>query len=327
MEINFTVNKPHNWLENVADQFGVAIQNNTIYLPKNLGDGFLRHYYLTNEFVLTYLRFKLKHPLTFIRNAGEVTHLSPITFYIHKKKFQQVVAHETREISAKSPNGIFWPSAQMGTKWEFPLNEWVSNITIVTNHQFILNSLKETKVNYVHQLLNSTKPFYISEEMTQEMLDISDEIINVIDHGHHPAVSNLFIESKVIQLLAIFLEKIIERPLNKSTSDLKTDDVDKLFRTKSVILNDLSKVPPIKDLAATVGISESKLQKLFKQVFGKSIYQYSLYEKMRLAKKMLQSKKYSISEIGYQLGYSNLSHFSKAFRNQFGVNPRDCTSI
>lgn len=133
------------------------------------------------------------------------------------------------------------------------------------------------------------------------MLDISDEIINVIDNRHHPSVSNPFIESKVIQLLAVFLEKIIKRPLNKSNGDLKTDDEDILFRVKSVILNNLSNVPPIKDLAATVDISESKLQKLFKQIFGKSIYQYSLYEKMRLAK-ILLSLKFSIT------GDGNLRH-------------------
>jgi AraC-like DNA-binding protein len=80
-------------------------------------------------------------------------------------------------------------------------------------------------------------------------------------------------------------------------------------------------------LADTVGFSDSKLQKSFKQVFGKSIYQYALYEKMLVAQKMLKSKKYSVSEVGYELGYSNLSHFTKAFKNQFGVNPKTYASM
>ncbi|MDD4115272.1 MAG: helix-turn-helix transcriptional regulator, partial [Massilibacteroides sp.] len=75
-------------------------------------------------------------------------------------------------------------------------------------------------------------------------------------------------------------------------------------------------------LSIEAGMSISKLQKCFPQVFGKSISQYALSEKMNLARQKLDTKKYSVSEVGYQIGYSNLSHFSIAFKNEFGVNPK-----
>ena len=34
---------------------------------------------------------------------------------------------------------------------------------------------------------------------------------------------------------------------------------------------------------------------------------------------MLQCKQYSVSEAGFQVGYSNLSKFSKSFKDQFGI--------
>lgn len=322
MIIEFTVDKPQNWLQHVAEQFGVELEENTINFPPHLGEGFLRHYYLSNGITLNYLRFKFVQKITFSRKAGKVVTFSPIMFYIHEKKIRQDIEDEIKEIYSNSPNGIFWPSSQISSVWQFPVNEWLSNITITVSHQWLLNYCKSDTSNYVHQILTSEKPFYIFEEITSHMHHIISDIVDVVENKSHPCVANLFLECKTTELLAVFLEKLIERPLNENIASLNLSDVEKLFQVKESLIKNIANTPKLKALAEIVGFSESKLQKTFKQVFGKSIYQYALYEKMLLAQKMLKSRKYSVSEIGYELGYSNLSHFTKAFKNQFGVNPK-----
>ena len=42
---------------------------------------------------------------------------------------------------------------------------------------------------------------------------------------------------------------------------------------------------------------------------------------MEFAKKEIIKKKYSLSELAYILNYSDLSAFSRAYRNHFGVAP------
>ena len=42
---------------------------------------------------------------------------------------------------------------------------------------------------------------------------------------------------------------------------------------------------------------------------------------MEFAKKEIMKKKYSLSELAYILNYSDLSAFSRAYRNHFGVAP------
>ena len=69
-------------------------------------------------------------------------------------------------------------------------------------------------------------------------------------------------------------------------------------------------------------MSERKLQKLFKDVFGNTIYQYALKVKIEEAKRMIETKQFAISEVGYNIGYTNLSHFTAAFKKQVGVNPK-----
>lgn len=70
------------------------------------------------------------------------------------------------------------------------------------------------------------------------------------------------------------------------------------------------------------GMGETKMKQMFRQVFGDTIYNY--YQKLRMeeAAFMLKQAGYSVSEAGYRLGFSNLSHFSRLFEKHFGVTPK-----
>ena len=90
---------------------------------------------------------------------------------------------------------------------------------------------------------------------------------------------------------------------------------------RNYLVSDLTNPPTIEWLAKQVGINQSKLKKGFKQVFGKSIYAYFLTERMNKAKQLLMEN--SVTETAVMMGYSNISHFSSAFRKQFGVLPKE----
>jgi AraC-like DNA-binding protein len=79
--------------------------------------------------------------------------------------------------------------------------------------------------------------------------------------------------------------------------------------------------PTIKELSRVAAMSESKLKKVFKTVFGLPIYEYFQRHRMQKAKIMLMSGNYSIKDVGYSLGYANLSNFTLAFKKEFGKLP------
>jgi AraC-like DNA-binding protein len=70
-------------------------------------------------------------------------------------------------------------------------------------------------------------------------------------------------------------------------------------------------------------MSESKFQKLFKQVFGQPVYQNFQTLRMRQALHLLEIGKMSISEVSLQVGYLHSGKFSEAFFKQFGFLPHD----
>ena len=74
-----------------------------------------------------------------------------------------------------------------------------------------------------------------------------------------------------------------------------------------------------------VAMSDSKLKKIFKMVYGLPIYEYFQKHRMQRARLMLLSGSYSIKDVGYTLGYSNLSNFTLAFKKEFNKLPSEIT--
>lgn len=69
-------------------------------------------------------------------------------------------------------------------------------------------------------------------------------------------------------------------------------------------------------------MSESKLNRVFRQIFGNSIYNY--YQNLRVneAAYLIKEEKLSVSEAGYRLGFTNLSHFTRIFERHLGLKPK-----
>ena len=53
------------------------------------------------------------------------------------------------------------------------------------------------------------------------------------------------------------------------------------------------------------------------------LYEYYNRNRLEKAKDLLQSGKYSVKEVGMDIGFSNLSNFAKAFKKEFGILPNE----
>jgi AraC-like DNA-binding protein len=74
------------------------------------------------------------------------------------------------------------------------------------------------------------------------------------------------------------------------------------------------------DLARQIGMSATKMKRLFRQIFGDSIYNYFQVARMNEAAQMLRN--FSVSQVGYHIGFSNLSHFTRLFEKHHQIKPK-----
>ncbi|WP_246221712.1 helix-turn-helix transcriptional regulator [Marichromatium bheemlicum] len=94
-----------------------------------------------------------------------------------------------------------------------------------------------------------------------------------------------------------------------------------LLAARDRLLSNLSEAPTIAELAQDTGLNQLKLKQGFKALFGTSIYALFQQHRMDRARQLL--RQHSVTETALMLGYSNISHFSAAFRKQFGVLPSE----
>ncbi len=89
-----------------------------------------------------------------------------------------------------------------------------------------------------------------------------------------------------------------------------------------MLVADLSEPPTIPGLAARVLLSESQLKQSFREIFGMSVYQYFQQARLEKARQLLAENTRTVKEVGYELGFTNIGHFSRLFEREFHVKPK-----
>ena len=80
----------------------------------------------------------------------------------------------------------------------------------------------------------------------------------------------------------------------------------------------------IEELSIDLGISKFHMHRIFKEAFGKNIYESIKSIRLQKASNLLLTNKYStISNIVNQCGYSSQSSFIKIFKDRFEMTPKE----
>ena len=77
----------------------------------------------------------------------------------------------------------------------------------------------------------------------------------------------------------------------------------------------------IQQLCKEIGMSRAQLYRKFKSLTDKTVNEYLISFRLFKAKEMLMNSDLNVSEVAYEVGFKNLSHFSRAFREAFGLSP------
>jgi DNA-binding response OmpR family regulator len=85
----------------------------------------------------------------------------------------------------------------------------------------------------------------------------------------------------------------------------------------------LANPPSPQALARMLGTNEKKLNETFRALLSLPVFAWVREERMRRAHHLLAHTETQVREIGEHLGYPNPANFSTAFRERFGVSPRE----
>lgn len=156
-----------------------------------------------------------------------------------------------------------------------------------------------------------------------DTLRAANELVAILQTSNS---CSLLRDAKTLELLA----RLLAAGLAADPASLTAVQRERLHHARQLLLADLANPPTIAQLARSCGLNSFKLKQGFRSMFGQSIHALYQAERMQKAWQLIESAQVDVSGAGHQVGYSNLSHFSAAFRKHFGLLPgqlKRCASL
>ncbi|HUH46662.1 MAG TPA: AraC family transcriptional regulator [Arenibacter sp.] len=324
MILRFTASPHFDFITRFAEQINMPIKNNLLKIPKSMGEGLVRKTIFADDFRLLIHRYTLKEDLIIQRDpTSERNDFLSIFFYNNEQELEMKY-REGRRVSFSQNNNsaVQVTTNDFSSTIRFPGHTHTHYMVVGITASKLRTLFGTEHVNTTIRTITDEKTsFLFFESMDAEMKLL---LKNIADTSTKDALSHFFLQIEVLKLLYLLFRRLSIRE-NKSYRAINNVDVEKLMMVRNEILNDLSSPPILKELAQIATMSETKLNQLFKQIFGRSIYNYFQKARMEEAAFLLKQADRSVSETGYELGFSNLSHFSRLFKKHFGTTPKKYT--
>ena len=252
-----------------------------------------------------------------ITHQDSLIHKSIIHFYfcVEGSALFEFGPHYSREIQRQHNYFFFNPEKDL---------TFTLRLSPQTRMVFLTISLESLHELFVHEPLpflkaeNIHQKFYDEREIPSYLLVELNQLFNIQLSEN---AKRLFYQGKVLELLALYFSE--KKPNTESCPFLNDQDtVRKIKNAKEHLLKHISAPPSLKELARLVGLNEYQLKAGFKEIYGNTVFGYLLVHKLDHARLLLDTKKFQVAEVAYQIGYTNPSHFIAAFRKKFAVTPK-----
>lgn len=321
MTFNFKLSTYKSLLEQLSAALHIPIVDNMVHIPEEMGAGYLKVLNFGNrlEAIVYDVRFNFDVLLRREKDSteyytlvfDEIESLSNIEIKIANEKISRDHGRST---------AFYLSSYLHDIELYLSKNINVRGFRVLLTSQWMHDYLKlEGNKDTLEEYINLKASGVWSKPIDNESKELFNEIMNTTD------ASLLFFQNRLLRSVEIFFEWLYNESKSLTANvHIPREDIRSAQKVEAILTNDITALPPtIKELAKSVAMSESKLKKIFKGVYGLPPYEYFQKQRMQKAKMMLLSGNYSIKDVGYTLGYSNLSNFTLAFKKEFGQLPSE----
>lgn len=203
-------------------------------------------------------------------------------------------------------------------EWVQVANTCVELLSVFLNTEYLEKLFGVSKFE-----LFNTETVFTTEQTIIEMTDakcemLLDQIFEVPKSNKQNVGMNDLLNETVFHLMNTHI--VPESNSRKNTTFV-------LQEVENAIMENLRDMPSIDKLSRIAGMNRIKLQKMFFDRYGLTIYQYYQQKRFSYAKKLIEDKGYSVSETAYEIGYKHLGHFTNEFKKINGIRPSEIKKV
>ncbi|MEJ6624478.1 MAG: AraC family transcriptional regulator [Flavobacteriaceae bacterium] len=213
---------------------------------------------------------------------------------------------------------LFNPQQDLPIDLKLAGHSWIISVIISIKKFHSLFSQDADHISFLSPE-NNSKKYYDTAIISPNMAVVLSQILNA---NVHKSMQSLYLKGKVYELLSLYFNKNEDADSEQCPFLVDEDNVRKIRKAKEIILEQMVEPPSLQALSEEIDLSLSKLKEGFKQLYGETVYGYLLTHKMEEARRMLESGKFNVNEVGLKVGYSTSSHFIAAFKKKYNTTPK-----
>jgi AraC-like DNA-binding protein len=315
------------WLKGFSKALDLPVMAGKIQILPAVGEGYILAANINPDISYIVMNFSLKNDLIFARKKSANYGLSLFFNQVAISDFFEI-REPNNAITDKGPNrsNIFLSSTNYDLQMTYSKGSRLKRVGIFFSPGFLSRCLKKDILLDLMLYADNRLRNINKEPITFEYRQLLEDIFLA---DRDSPVSHLMLQNRILLLAEKFLSTFLTKtPQRKEEGSLKTKEKEKdiqALRTVEQILSDreLDKFPSIEILSKTAMMSTTKLKTKFKQIYGMKLYEFYNRNRLEKAKEMLKTGNFSVKQVGYDIGFSNLSNFAKAFKKEFGLLPKD----
>lgn len=214
-----------------------------------------------------------------------------------------------------------------------PAGEPPTEATFAGCHRFVSLSIHREALKTLYsgselELPDVLRQFLDSglDHMLAQPLPLRAALLRCLDDVHACSLEGrrrrLFLQSKAVEILCHAIEAL-EHAQGFGSVEATMLTARGVMKAQRLLAENFVTPPSLEDLAHEVGLSRSGLCAGFRQIVGRSVFDYTQELRMQQALVLLSERDVSISQIAYAVGYSRPSSFSVAVQRHFGATPTE----
>ena len=220
-----------------------------------------------------------------------------------------------------STNGIETPVEQDDIYFSMPYEQHglKSSPDSLMNYYFFAFNVKDPELNkqikkYSSLIKDETKRLFRNDKLMQLIAEATTEIGSFNPYKKE-YLSNLF-TLIILQILRSIAKTNNKKQFSNSKNEL-------CYQIMSYITTNIYTMTSLTEIADELNYDYSYLSKIFVSTTSQTISDYYREQRLNSARILIRKGDMSFTQIAENLHYSSIYAFSKAFKSQYGISPKE----
>lgn len=295
--------------------------------PEEIGRGFFYVINLRPGLILAFADFKLWSSVAF--SFSSKSSYSEINYHVLSNDLKPAW-------SWKDYNKKFYPDSDMSymsyrPKWDgvlrFESDLNLKSITIYMSQDLFISFLDKSNTSLKFDFMK------MSESELEDKLNIplvktpliNMRLFEILNCPYGGILKKTYLESKTLEVIVLSfcqLSKKMGLTGNRRTESQKPD-FETMREIRDTLISDLISPPSLTDLSSLAGMNKNKLNDEFRKIYGTSVFDYLRVCRLEKSKDLLISTEKNVTQVAFDVGYSQQSNFTKEFKKYFGISPSE----